>query len=209
MFRFIKKIIHFFVPPLEWRLAVALVCGVLAGVSIYIYYVSNAAAYLSDDPVTCINCHVMIPQYTTWRKSSHAHVATCMDCHVPHDSFFRKYEFKIKDGMRHATIFTLRAEPQVIRIKKDGMMVVQENCIRCHKAILEDVAIHKVTYEGWKKGEGKLCWECHRDVPHGTVNSLSSTPYARSPEIKGGTPQWLKGFLPSVDKYFQSKQEEL
>lgn len=205
MVKAIARIIHFFLPPPEWRLAVALVLGVMSGVGIYIYYVSNAAAYLSNDPETCINCHVMIPQYSTWRKSSHVHVATCMDCHVPHDSFFRKYEFKMKDGMRHATVFTLHAEPQVIRIKEDGKKVVQENCIRCHSAMLEDVSIHDVTYEGWKRGEGKLCWECHRDVPHGTVNSLSSAPYARSPKIKGETPQWLKELLPSVEKYFNIK----
>lgn len=205
MVKFIASIIRFFIPPPQWRIAVGLFCGILAGVGIYIYYISNASAYLSNDPETCINCHVMIPQYSTWRKSSHVRVATCVDCHVPHDSIIRKYEFKMKDGMRHATVFTLHAEPQVIRIKEDGKKVVQENCIRCHSMMLEDVSIHKVTYEGWKKGEGKLCWECHRDVPHGTVNNLSSAPYARAPKIKGETPQWLKELLPSVEKYFNIK----
>jgi len=209
MIKALKKIIRFFTPPPEWQIVVGILLGILVGVGIYIFYVSNAAAYLSDDPETCINCHVMIPQYSTWRKSSHFRVATCMDCHVPHDNVFRKYQFKMKDGLRHATIFTLHAEPQVIRIKEEGMMVVQENCIRCHSALLEETSIHKITYEANQRGEGKLCWECHRDVPHGRVNSLSSAPYARSPQIKGETPQWLKKFLPSVEKYLNIKQEEL
>ena len=33
-----------------------------------------------------------------------------VDGHVPHDSFIRKYYFKASDGLRHATIFTLRKE---------------------------------------------------------------------------------------------------
>lgn len=208
MFQSFKRLILFFAPPPEWRLAVAMVLGVLTGVGLYIYYISNAASYLSNDPDTCINCHVMLPQYASWRKSSHVRVASCMDCHVPHDNVLHKYEFKIKDGLRHATVFTMHAEPQVIRIKSDGIRVVQENCIRCHAPVLEDVSSYHVTYDDWKKGNGKLCWECHRDVPHGTVNSLSSAPYARSPEVKGATPQWLKDFLPAVEKYFDIKAND-
>jgi cytochrome c nitrite reductase small subunit len=59
----------------------------------------------------------MAPQFTTWSHSSHREKTSCNDCHVPHGNVFSKYLFKAKDGIRHATIFTLRKEPQVIFIR--------------------------------------------------------------------------------------------
>ena len=82
---------------------------------IHVLNISNAASYLSNDPITCVNCHVMYPEYATWERGSHGRVATCNDCHVPQDNFIRKYAFKASDGFRHASMFTFRMEPQVIR----------------------------------------------------------------------------------------------
>ena len=132
------KFIRAIKPPPGWRKAVALVLGVFVGLGIYIVYISNAVSYLSDDPETCINCHVMNPQYATWFHSSHRERATCNDCHVPHDNAFNKYFFKAKDGLRHATMFSLRMEPQVIFIKEEGAEVVQQNCVRCHNNLITD-----------------------------------------------------------------------
>jgi cytochrome c nitrite reductase small subunit len=39
--------------------------------------------------------------------------------------------------------------------------------------------------------EDRPCWECHREVPHGRVNSLSSVPYARVPMLESPVPEWL------------------
>jgi cytochrome c nitrite reductase small subunit len=133
----------------------------------------------------------MAPQYATWQHSSHRRVATCTDCHVPHDNIFRKYFFKASDGMRHAYMFTFRLEPQVIRIKDAGRSVVQENCIRCHTDQVGRVTIGTVTLEGSRHGRGLLCWDCHRETPHGIVNSLASTPYARVPRLTPVLPDWM------------------
>jgi cytochrome c nitrite reductase small subunit len=38
----------------------------------------------------------------------------------------------------------------------------------------------------------RRCWECHREVPHGRVNSLSSTPWARVPLPGSPVPAWIK-----------------
>ncbi len=201
IFQKIKALIRFFLPPDEWQVRVLIVLGILVGVGLYIFYISNASAYLSSNPKTCINCHVMEPQYATWQRSSHARVASCVDCHIPHDNILHKYEFKLKDGLRHATIFTLHQEPQVIQIKPDGQMVVLSNCIRCHESILEESSLHQTTYQDYLKGDSKLCWDCHRDVPHGTVHSLSATPYTQTPVVAGGAPEWLKDLLPVLEKY--------
>ena len=88
-------------PPPEWRFPVIIVTGILVGLFIFILNISNATSYLSDDPKTCVNCHVMYPEYASWEKGSHGRVASCNDCHVPQDNVFRKYYFKASDRLRH------------------------------------------------------------------------------------------------------------
>lgn len=190
-----KNIFRFLKPPDEWRWVVNLLLAVFIGIGCLAFYISNAPSYLSDKPETCMNCHVMAPQFATWQHSSHARVAVCNDCHVPHDNVFRKYLFKAQDGMRHASMFTFRLEPQVIQIKEAGIKVVQENCIRCHSALVDNVSAHRVTGDNYKKGEGRLCWQCHRETPHGRVNSLASVPYARVPRLSPVVPKWMEKFL--------------
>lgn len=191
----IRKFISVFIPPPKWRLTVIILLGIFVGLGIYILVVSRAVSYLSDDPRACVNCHVMYPQYATWERGSHGRVATCNDCHVPHDNIFRTYAFKASDGLRHATMFTFRLEPQVIIIKEAGAGVVQENCIRCHQDMVHKVSIRQVTFGGYQKGEGLLCWSCHREVPHGRVSSLASTPYARVPQLDPVIPEWLRNAM--------------
>ncbi len=183
----IKKVL----PPKKWKFPVLIITGSIIGLIAFILYTSNAVSYLSDNPETCINCHIMTPQYSTWQHSSHRENATCNDCHVPHNNVFNKYYFKAKDGLRHASMFTLRMEPQVIFIHEAGKEVVHNNCIRCHSELLTDSKLNTQTnLQHYDKSE-RECWECHREVPHGRVNSLSSVPYARIPAKSSKIPEWL------------------
>jgi len=181
-------------PPPQWRLPVLLLLGVIVGVGMVIVHSSRAHSYLSNEPETCINCHVMFPSYATWSRSSHREVATCTDCHVPHDNIMRTYFFKAKDGFRHAAVFTARSEPQVIQIKRAGVGVVQENCIRCHNDMVSMTRIVEVTGPSHLDTGERSCWDCHRDVPHGTVRSLSSAPHALVPRLPSVMPDWLREF---------------
>lgn len=173
-------------------LIVTILLGMIVGMVLFILYVSKAHSYLSDNPKACVNCHIMAPEYSTWFHSSHARNTVCNDCHVPHDNLVRKYYFKAMDGLRHATMYSWRLEPQVIRMRKPGQMVVQENCIRCHSQ-LNSVVGTAVTAKQARHGEGKLCWDCHRDVPHGPVRGLNSSPNARVPLTDDmPVPDWLQ-----------------
>lgn len=163
-------------PPKKWKVPVIVISGVLTAFLLWIFYIGNAASYLSDNPETCVNCHVMFPQYASWQNSSHARVTNCNDCHVPHNNVFNKYLFKATDGLRHSTIFTLRLEEEVIKIKQAGKDVVQSNCIRCHSSLVGNTSLHN-TYKD------EYCWKCHEETPHGTVSSLSSFPNARVPKL--------------------------
>lgn len=179
------------IPPSGWRIPVMITLAVVIGLIAYLVYVSNAPSYLSDKPKTCVNCHIMAPQYATWSHSSHREAAHCNDCHVPHHNVFSKYYFKAKDGLRHATVFTLRNEPQVIFIKEEGREAVQENCVRCHAALLKDTPDLSMNAVSRHFRTERPCWECHREVPHGRINSISSAPDARVPLPPSPVPDWL------------------
>jgi len=188
-FEGIKKL----APPGKWKLTVIILLGIFAGLFFFTLHISRAPSYLSDKPETCVNCHIMAPQYATWFHSSHREHAHCNDCHVPHNNVLNKYYFKAKDGLRHATVFTLRNEPQVIFIKEEGSEAVQQNCIRCHSDLITDSKVLRWTKEFHHYRTDRKCTDCHREVPHGTVNSLSSTPDARGlPLPQSPVPEWLK-----------------
>ena len=158
----------------KWLWPIAFVLGTIGGMYAYLLYVSRAVSYLSDDPKTCVNCHVMTPQYKTWEASSHAQVAHCNDCHVPHNSVASKYFFKAKDGLYHASVFTLRLEPQVVRARAPSQKVIQQNCLRCHAQQVNDAKLAVWVDHAQQKWEDRFCWDCHRSVPHGRVKSASS-----------------------------------
>lgn len=186
-----KKLFDHLLPPKQWRFPVLLLLGIITGLGFYILHISNAISYLSDDPQTCVNCHVMNPQFATWQRGSHGKVATCNDCHVPQDNYVNKYLFKASDGLRHATYFTMRWEPQVIQIKDAGKRAVQDNCIRCHNNLIHPIGLRAINNRNVEDQTERYCWDCHRETPHGRVNSLSSTPYANVPQLKPVVPEWL------------------
>ena len=163
--------------PTAWLIPCCATLGVLAGLALAVGKVSRVTSYLTDSPEACVNCHVMRPQYASWQHSSHVHVATCNDCHVPHETVLHAYAFKARDGIYHSAVFTLGLEPQVIRISSAAIPVVEDNCRRCHAQTVADVSV-----DSHEPGDHR-CWNCHREVPHGRVRSLSATPGVMSPEL--------------------------
>lgn len=182
-------------PPRQWKVPVIVLLAILAGLFLFLVHISRAPSYLGDDPRTCVNCHIMAPQYATWQHSSHRENATCNDCHVPHNTILNKYYFKAKDGLRHATVFTLRAEPQVIFIREEGKNVVWENCIRCHEPLVTNPKLQSMRPLYISSLSTRNCSECHRYTPHGTVNSLASVPNARVPLPSSPVPAWLRKMM--------------
>ena len=186
------------VPPKKWRPAATFLVAIIFGLGIFLLDFSNASSYLSDDPQACVNCHVMQPQYITWTHSSHREVADCNACHVPHDNAFNKYYFKATDGLYHSYVFTSRTEPEVIRARPASVEVIQNNCIRCHQDQVTDPKTDAFVEDHMVNRTDRTCWECHRDVPHGRVRSLSSVGAQIEPireysaEDLSVIPAWLK-----------------
>lgn len=144
----------------------------------YMVHASKALSYLSKDPLACINCHVMNTQYATWQHNSHRRVASCVECHLPTDSFVGKYMAKARDGWNHSVAFTLNTYQNNIQISEDGANRVQANCLSCHAKLAETIVSNSDRFHDFNGTTGTVrkCWECHREVPHGKVRSLSTTP---------------------------------
>lgn len=170
--------------------------GIAVGLGALFLYLLRFHTYLTNDPSACMNCHVMQPYYATWFHSSHSRNATCNDCHVPQDNFVKKWFTKAKDGGRHTAVFVTRCEDQVMKALPASSQVIMDNCIRCHQQLnTEFVNTGRVDYMMTEVGNGKACWDCHREVPHGGRNSLSNTPNALVPHPESPVPDWLQGLM--------------
>jgi cytochrome c nitrite reductase small subunit len=71
--------------------------GFAVGVTGYTFVYAKGYSYLTNNPQSCANCHIMQEQFDGWTKSSHRAVATCNDCHTP-DGLVGKYMTKASNG---------------------------------------------------------------------------------------------------------------
>jgi cytochrome c nitrite reductase small subunit len=131
--------------------------GTLLGMGGFTFNYAEGTSYLSNDPQACVNCHIMRDQFDGWRKSTHHAVATCNDCHVPHD-LTGKYLTKIEHGFRHSWGFTFQDFHEPIRIKESSLAIVEHNCIRCHESLVSELSGH---------GQYADCARCHAHIGHG------------------------------------------
>lgn len=149
------------------------------GMFAYVVHASRVTSYLSEDPKVCINCHTMNSPYATWQHSSHREEATCVDCHLPRESFVDKILAKSRDGFNHSYAMTFRTyRTQNIRASENARQRIQANCISCHREAVSEILAREELYrtEGDSGGFERKCWACHRDVPHGRVRGLTATP---------------------------------
>lgn len=139
----------------------AILIGLLVIAGGYTFWYGRGASYLSDDPAACKNCHIMNEHYDGWLKASHHAVATCNDCHTP-AAFVPKYLVKAENGFWHSKGFTLDDFHEPIRIRKGNKVVLNENCIRCHEAMVSEMMAPR-----GHPNEGIDCTHCHIVVGHG------------------------------------------
>lgn len=145
--------------PFRIWLLLAAVIGGIAGLGVFTFVYAEGASYLSDDPASCVNCHVMRDVYDGWNHGSHKAIATCNDCHTPHSSIVVKYAVKGLNGFRHSAAFTLGNFPEPIRITSLNRDVAQHNCLYCHEAITDQMN-HAAS------DEPTDCLHCHARVGH-------------------------------------------
>lgn len=147
-------------------LLVAVLAGVMVGLGAFTFVYARGYSYLTNDPAACANCHVMDEYYAAWMKGSHKTVATCNDCHTPHN-FVGKYASKAQNGFWHSFYFTTGNYPDPLRITPRNHDIVEGACRDCHERIV--AAINRgpdphVSYEG--EGQMVACTHCHKYVGH-------------------------------------------
>lgn len=142
-----------------FALLLAASLGVLGGLGVFTFGYGEGYAYLGNNPETCANCHVMQSFYDSWQKSSHHAVATCNDCHAPHD-LVGKYITKADNGFFHSLVFTTGDFKDPIQIKARNSRVVQNACLHCHS----DLVNHMLPAEDG--GDMLSCVHCHSSVGH-------------------------------------------
>lgn len=132
--------------------------GIVAGVGGYTFIYAKGAAYLTNDPTACANCHVMNEQYGGWVKSSHRAVAVCNDCHAPHN-LVGKYMTKAENGFRHSLAFTTGRFHEPIQITPHDRQITENACRHCHHDLV-------LAIDGPHGQEATSCLRCHRSVGH-------------------------------------------
>lgn len=154
-------------------------CCVVAVIGLFAYVVheSKMLSYMSSDPKVCINCHTMNTHYATWQHSSHRERATCVECHLPQDSFVNKMIAKTRDGYNHSVAMTLGNYGYNLRITDNAARRIQTNCISCHAEAVSQMMANAEHYQTADTGPAidRACWDCHREVPHGTTRNLTTT----------------------------------
>ena len=145
-------------------LITAILIGAAIGLGGYTFVYAKGYSYISNDPGACANCHIMDEHFDAWQKASHHSVATCNDCHTPHDSLLDKYVVKAKNGFWHSLYFTSGDFPYPIRITEPNHEVVEGACRYCHETVALTVD-HGISGEA-EDGETVDCTHCHRYVGH-------------------------------------------
>jgi cytochrome c nitrite reductase small subunit len=165
----------------RWTIAAAALAGAAGGLGFYTFGVARGYAYLTNDPAACANCHVMSEHYGAWMKASHHAVATCNDCHSPHD-LIGKYMVKARNGFWHSFYFTTGGYPYPLRITEPNRVVTERACRYCHAEVTEAIdnaptgrdagssplaaTGASTTRHSSAAAEPASCVRCHRYVGH-------------------------------------------
>ena len=136
-----------------------MLAGVVLGVGVFTFGYAKGGSYLTDDPQSCANCHVMQEQFAAWLKGSHRKAAVCNDCHAP-AGFISKYAVKAINGFFHSWAFTTGRFPDNIRITQMNLRVSRQACLNCHGELMS------ATTTAREHGAAIDCLACHRDAGH-------------------------------------------
>lgn len=139
---------------------VGVLVGVFVGLSFFTFGYANGSAYFGKDPQACSQCHSMNEQFAGWSNGPHRHVATCQDCHAPHDDPVAWALDEADNGFWHSLKFTFDAYPENIKIREKNRHVVEASCLYCHKDFVSRIEM------GRPHGQEVSCLQCHNEVGH-------------------------------------------
>jgi cytochrome c nitrite reductase small subunit len=148
--------------------AAAGLLGAAVGLGAYTFVYAKGYSYLTNDPQACANCHVMREQYDGWSHGSHRAVATCNDCHTPHD-LIGKYATKARNGFWHSFYFTTGRFAEPIRENAANRRITEAACHNCHEDVVQ--AMGTPAHAGAPQIS---CLRCHSSVGHLELGAISA-----------------------------------
>jgi cytochrome c nitrite reductase small subunit len=157
----------------RWALLASVLIGLAMGLGLFTFGYARGYSYLTNDPSACANCHIMSEHYAAWMKGSHHGVATCNDCHTPHN-LVGKYLVKARNGFWHSFHFTTGGYPDPLRITERNHEVTEQACRYCHSEITDAIEHGTTAYASTVADrpasrmslERLSCVRCHRYVGH-------------------------------------------
>lgn len=141
------------------RAIIGATIGAVGGIAGYTFVYAKGYSYMLNDPAACANCHIMREQFDGWNHSSHRSVATCNDCHTPHD-FLGKYMTKARNGFWHSYYFTANNFPEPIRMEPKSRAITEAACRHCHGPLVQAMDTHSENMAELS------CTRCHESVGH-------------------------------------------
>ncbi len=158
----------------RWAKRVVVFVAVFIPASVAFTYL---AFEVSSQPQFCGSCHIMAPYYTSWRTSTHNHIA-CVECHIPPgitSEFRKKYE-ALSMIARYFT-GTYSTNPWT--------EVDDQSCLRsgCH---VKRVLLGRELYQGilfdhqphlteMRREKQLRCTSCHSQIVQGSHISVTPT----------------------------------
>jgi len=142
----------------------------ISGVVTILLVMTAGAVRMTMSPEFCSKCHVMSPEYVTWKASSHAHIS-CTDCHI-------------KPGIGNLLINNLSATKELYlystgtydRPIKMNHMLEDQICTSCHSMKREFTPSGDLIIPHDKHAaKDVLCVQCHDGVAHGTIAARKLT----------------------------------
>lgn len=160
-----------------WFILLLLAIGGVLGLALS-FGVGVAVHQTSDDKF-CAICHTMEPMVESYKADVHGGNnpkglrATCVECHLSHDSLFDYLYTKAATGLHDVRVQFFGDLENIdweAKRKHASKFTYDSGCMNCHTNLREATTsdpkafiAHKEYYE---KRTDKTCVECHKNVGH-------------------------------------------
>jgi len=164
----------------NWAILILLGIGLVVGLSIS--YGTGVVVHKTADEKFCTSCHVMQPMADSYNADVHGGKnpfgvkASCVDCHLPHNSLSSYLFAKAKTGLHDFMVQNFSDVSKIdwqAKRKRARDFVYDSGCLKCHANLRNATqsnpeghiayTVHKLYFE---KKINKKCVDCHANVGH-------------------------------------------
>lgn len=159
--------------------AIFLLLAIGLAVGLWVSYGVGVMVHKTEDAEFCTICHTMKPMADSYREDVHGGknslgvTATCVDCHLPHDSLASYLFEKAKTGLHDVRVQNFTDTSNIdweTKRKRAKDFVYDSGCMSCHTNLRDATMSNPKGFiahkEYFEKRTDKKCVECHNNVGH-------------------------------------------